>query len=222
MMTWQGWYDYSAGRTPVVDPEVEQMLIDTSTALGFTRRPFDSAEVLDRCLLPLVNEGFRILDEGIAQREGDIDIIWIYGYGFPRYRGGPMHWARHIRPGGLAQVAEDLRKYAAAHPNVSCWEPSALLLREAGLDVTVVNKVLEGRPHCVDALKSGDIQLVVNTTEGAQAIADSFDIRRTALTGGVAHYTTIAGARAAVAGIAAMKAGALDVAPLQSYFNKPF
>ncbi len=99
---------------------------------------------------------------------------------------------------------------------------TAALLAEAGLEVTVINKVLEGRPHCVDSLKSGDIQLVVNTTEGAQAIADSFDIRRTALTGGVAHYTTIAGARAAVAAIAALKAGALDVAPLQSYFDRTF
>jgi carbamoyl-phosphate synthase large subunit len=86
----------------------------------------------------------------------------------------------------------------------------------------VVNKVLEGRPHCVDAIKSGDIQLVINTTGGGQSVADSFDIRRSALTQGVPHYTTLAGARAAVHAIAALRAGTLDVAPLQAYFEKSF
>ncbi len=94
--------------------------------------------------------------------------------------------------------------------------------REAGLPVRVVNKVLEGRPHCVDAIRSGEIQLVVNTASGAQSLADSFDIRRSALTHGVPHYTTIAGARAAVHAIAALKAGTLEVAPLQSYFRGSF
>ena len=84
-----------------------------------------------------------------------------------------------------------------------------------------MNKVLEGRPHCVDAIKSGEIQLVINTTGGGQSVADSFDIRRSALTHGVPHYTTAAGARAAVHAIAALQAGTLDVAPLQSYFS-PF
>jgi carbamoyl-phosphate synthase large subunit len=82
--------------------------------------------------------------------------------------------------------------------------------------------VLEGRPHCVDAIRSGEIQLVINTAAGAQSIADSFDIRRGALTQGVPHYTTFAGARAAVHAIAALKAGTLDVAPLQSYFRGSF
>ena len=85
-----------------------------------------------------------------------------------------------------------------------------------------MNKVLEGRPHCVDAIRSGDIQLVINTASGAQSLADSFDIRRSALTHGVPHYTTIAGARAAVHAIAALKAGTLEVAPLQSYFRGSF
>ncbi len=97
---------------------------------------------------------------------------------------------------------------------------TAARIREAGLEVRVINKVLEGRPHCVDAIRSGDIQMVVNTSHGAQSTADSFDIRRTALTHGVPHYTTLAGARAAVHAIGALKAGSLDVAPLQSYFSK--
>ncbi|WP_043835455.1 carbamoyl-phosphate synthase large subunit [Muricoccus aerilatus] len=95
-------------------------------------------------------------------------------------------------------------------------------LREAGLAVRVVNKVLEGRPHCVDAIKSGDIQLVINTTGGGRSVSDSFDIRRGALTQGVPHYTTVAGARAAVHAIAALRAGTLDVAPLQAYFRPSF
>jgi carbamoyl-phosphate synthase large subunit len=82
--------------------------------------------------------------------------------------------------------------------------------------------VLEGRPHCVDAIKSGDIQLVINTASTPQSVADSFDIRRSALTQGVPHYTTFAGARAAVHAIAALKSGTLEVAPLQSYFRGSF
>jgi carbamoyl-phosphate synthase large subunit len=99
---------------------------------------------------------------------------------------------------------------------------TAARLREAGLPCTVVNKVLEGRPHCVDAIRSGEIQLVINTTMGGQSVADSFDIRRGALTHGIPHYTTIAGARAAVHAIAALRAGTLDVAPLQAYFSRSF
>ena len=74
----------------------------------------------------------------------------------------------------------------------------------------------------MDAIKSNDIQLVINTTGGGQSVADSFDIRRSALTQGVPHYTTAAGARAAVHAIAALRAGTLDVAPLQAYFTERF
>ena len=93
-------------------------------------------------------------------------------------------------------------------------------LEDKGIAVERVNKVLEGRPHCVDAILSGEVQLVVNTTEGAQAIADSFSIRRSALTNNVPHYTTMAGAWAAAQAIKALKAGALDVKPLQAYPNR--
>ena len=95
---------------------------------------------------------------------------------------------------------------------------TAAAIQDAGLPVATVNKVLEGRPHCVDKILSGEIQLVINTTSGAQAVSDSFDIRRSALTHNVPHYTTVAGARAAVHAIAALRAGTLEVAPLQSYF----
>ena len=99
---------------------------------------------------------------------------------------------------------------------------TAARLREAGIEARVVNKVLEGRPHCVDAILSGTIQLVINTASGAQSVTDSFDIRRSALTHGLPHYTTIAGARAAAHAIAALKTGTLEVAPLQSYFPPSF
>ncbi len=95
-------------------------------------------------------------------------------------------------------------------------------LREAGLAVRMVNKVLEGRPHCVDAICSGEVQMVINTASGPQSVSDSFAIRRNALTHGVPHYTTIAGARAATHAIAALKTGTLEVAPLQAYFRGSF
>ncbi|HEX4186048.1 MAG TPA: carbamoyl-phosphate synthase large subunit, partial [Stellaceae bacterium] len=87
-----------------------------------------------------------------------------------------------------------------------------------GLPVARINKVSDGRPHIVDLMLSGGVQLVFNTTEGAQAIADSFSLRRTALTNSIPYYTTVAGARAAVQAIKALRAGNLEVAPLQSYF----
>ena len=99
---------------------------------------------------------------------------------------------------------------------------TAQRLREAGIAVRVVNKVLEGRPHCVDAIRSGEVQMVINTASGAQSVADSFEIRRSALIHGVPHYTTTAGARAAVHAIAVLREGPLEVAPLQSYFRGSF
>jgi carbamoyl-phosphate synthase large subunit len=90
-------------------------------------------------------------------------------------------------------------------------------LSAAGLPVKPVNKVQEGRPDIVDEMRSGHVQLVFNTTEGAQAIADSFSLRRTALTHNIPYYTTVAGARAAVQAIRALREGCLEVAPLQSY-----
>ena len=99
---------------------------------------------------------------------------------------------------------------------------TAARIREAGLPVTVTNKVLEGRPHCVDDIRSGKVQLVINTASTPQSVADSFAIRRSALTHFVPHYTTMAGARAAVHAIAALRSGTLEVAPLQSYFRGSF
>ncbi|HLB98721.1 MAG TPA: carbamoyl-phosphate synthase large subunit, partial [Acetobacteraceae bacterium] len=120
---------------------------------------------------------------------------------------------------GIAALARRLTEMGFA---ITATRGTAGRIRDAGLPVKVVNKVLEGRPHCVDAILSGEIQLVINTASGAQSIADSFAIRRSALTHGVPHYTTMAGARAAVHAIAALKSGMLEVAPLQSYLRGSF
>ncbi|MEI7871959.1 MAG: carbamoyl-phosphate synthase large subunit [Alphaproteobacteria bacterium] len=99
---------------------------------------------------------------------------------------------------------------------------TADFLRKHGIAAERVNKVLEGRPHIVDLMKDGKIQLVFNTVDGATALTDSFTLRRTALMHKIAYYTTVAGAKASVEGIAALHAGPLDVAPLQSYFKTAF
>ena len=99
---------------------------------------------------------------------------------------------------------------------------TADFLGKHGIESQRVNKVLEGRPHIVDLMKDGKIQLVFNTVDGASAFTDSFTLRRTALMYKIAYYTTVAGAKASVEGIAAVSAGALDVAPLQSYFKSTF
>jgi carbamoyl-phosphate synthase large subunit len=99
---------------------------------------------------------------------------------------------------------------------------TAAYLKGQGLPVERINKVLQGRPHVVDAMKSGQVQLVFNTVEGAQSIADSFSLREAALVGSIPYCTTVAAARAAVAAIGALKQGDLEVAPLQSYFKGSF
>jgi carbamoyl-phosphate synthase large subunit len=94
---------------------------------------------------------------------------------------------------------------------------TAKALQAAGLSVRIVNKVMEGRPHIVDEMKNGDICLVFNTTDGAQALADSASIRKSALQLKIPYCTTMAGAAAVVLAIRSLKGGSLEVAPLQSY-----
>ena len=127
-----------------------------------------------------------------------------------------------VRDGDKSGLPALARRLTEMGFTIMATRGTAARIRDAGLPVSVVNKVLEGRPHCVDAIRSGEIQMVVNTSQGAQSTADSFDIRRNALTHGVPHYTTLAGARAAVHAIGALRAGTLEVAPLQSYFRGSF
>ncbi len=127
-----------------------------------------------------------------------------------------------VREADKASCVAVARRLVDCGFTIMATRGTAAKLRDAGIEAKLVNKVLEGRPHCVDAILSGQIQLVINTASGAQSVHDSFDIRRSALTHGVPHYTTIAGARAAAHAIAALKAGRLEVAPLQSYFPGSF
>ena len=120
-----GWYRYQPGsRTPIPDPEIEKLIIDVSAELGLERRPIDDAEIVERCMYPLINEGAKILEEGIALRPSDIDIVWIYGYGFPRYRGGPMFYADTI---GVDKIYEFMAKLYAEQGE---WVKPAPLLEK--------------------------------------------------------------------------------------------
>jgi carbamoyl-phosphate synthase large subunit len=123
-----------------------------------------------------------------------------------------------VRDQDKAVLVEPCRELLEMGFALTATNGTAQALIACGLPVARINKVSEGRPHIVDLMLSGGIQLVFNTTEGAQAIADSFSLRRTALTNSIPYYTTVAGARAAVQGIKALRAGNLEVAPLQSYF----
>ena len=108
--TGKGYFRYEAGsRTPLPDPEVERTILDASARLGVARRTITPEEIVERMVYPMVNEGARILEEGIATRPGDIDVIWVYGYGWPVWRGGPMYYADRL---GLAHIRDRLTLYA--------------------------------------------------------------------------------------------------------------
>jgi len=119
----KGFYRYE-GRTRIVDPEVTALIENVSRELGIRRRTIPDEEILDRLLHPLVNEGARILEEGIAIRASDIDVVYVYGYGFPAYKGGPMFWAEQA---GLARVVDTMRGLAPTHG--ARWAPAPLLER---------------------------------------------------------------------------------------------
>jgi 3-hydroxyacyl-CoA dehydrogenase len=119
-----GYYDYDAQRRPTPSPLVAGLIEDFSAASGITRRPVGDTEILDRLLLAMVNEGANILEEGIATRASDVDLVWVTGYGWPRHRGGPMFWADQL---GLAEVVRRLRARADRHGKE--FEPSPLLER---------------------------------------------------------------------------------------------
>jgi carbamoyl-phosphate synthase large subunit len=121
-----------------------------------------------------------------------------------------------------AAMVKPLKRLIELGFKVVATRGTAEFLRKHSIEAQQVNKVLEGRPHIVDLMKDGKVQLVFNTVDGASALTDSFTLRRTALMHKIAYYTTVAGAKAAVEGIAAVKKGGLDVAPLQSYFKTAF
>jgi 3-hydroxyacyl-CoA dehydrogenase len=129
--TGKGWYRYDEKRTRLPDPEVERIILDTSEKLQVRRRSIGDQEILERLMLPMVNEGARILEEGVASRAIDIDVVFVNGFGWPAWRGGPMFWADAQ---GLAAVRDKLTQYAAATGDRNL-EPAALiekLAREGG------------------------------------------------------------------------------------------
>jgi 3-hydroxyacyl-CoA dehydrogenase len=126
--TGKGYYIYEKGsRTPIPDPEVEKIILDAAAKKDITRRQIDKQEIIERTIYPMINEGARILEEGIASRPGDIDVIWLYGYGWPVWRGGPMHYADTV---GLKHVRDRLAFYAERSGDQTL-KPAALLDRLA-------------------------------------------------------------------------------------------
>jgi len=126
--TGAGYFKYEKGdRTPIPDLEVEKIIVDVATSMGITRRAISDEEILQRLLYPMVNEGAKILDEKIAIRPSDIDVIWVYGYGWPVYRGGPMFWADSI---GLRALRDRLLEFKKQSGD-AFWTPAPLLDRLA-------------------------------------------------------------------------------------------
>jgi carbamoyl-phosphate synthase large subunit len=123
-----------------------------------------------------------------------------------------------VRDDDKAAIVDSIRNLASAGFKIIATGGTQRYLADQGIDCTKINKVLEGRPHIVDAIKNGDVQLVINTTDGAKAVSDSRDIRRAALMSKVPYYTTVRGAAAAVQGILAYRGDALTVKALQEYF----
>ena len=128
--TGMGWSKYEAGnRQPIVDPIVEQIIEDFRKAKGIEPRQFSDSEIVQRCIYALVNEGAKILEEGIALRASDIDVVYLYGYGFPAHRGGPMNYAQQV---GLFNVVRSMQRFARASEQAAAfWQVAPLLVQHA-------------------------------------------------------------------------------------------
>jgi 3-hydroxyacyl-CoA dehydrogenase len=124
--TGAGYYKYDDKRNPSPDPEVEKIIFEVSKEKGIKRRQISDEEILQRLLYPMVNEGAKILEEKIAIRASDIDVIWVYGYGWPVYRGGPMFWADSV---GLKAIRDQMLEFQRTHGD--SWKPAPLLSRLA-------------------------------------------------------------------------------------------
>jgi 3-hydroxyacyl-CoA dehydrogenase len=124
--TGAGYYDYDANRSPTPSPVTEGIVREFAAKSGKEARPFTAAEMVERMVYPMINEGAKILEEGKAIRASDIDVIWVHGYNWPAYRGGPMFYADQI---GLPKVLARLRELEAeVGPQ---WTPAPLLVRLA-------------------------------------------------------------------------------------------
>jgi 3-hydroxyacyl-CoA dehydrogenase len=122
----RGWFRYAEDRKPIPDPEVVELIESVARSAGIPRRDVSDAEIRERALYALVNEGARVLDEGIALRAADIDVIYLAGYGFPGYRGGPMFYADSVGLGAIHERVSALHREHGAR-----WAPAPLLARLA-------------------------------------------------------------------------------------------
>ncbi|XP_017280055.1 peroxisomal bifunctional enzyme [Kryptolebias marmoratus] len=146
--TGRGWYQYDkpGGRVAKPDPWLHRFLEEYRAQHGLVARRIDHQEVLDRCLYALINEGFRILEDGIAAGPEDIDVIYVLGYGWPQHRGGPMFYAGMV---GLNKVLERLEHYHQVHPDVPNLQPCSLLRKLVASGSPPINKWREviKKPH---------------------------------------------------------------------------
>ncbi len=126
--TGAGWYDYQAGKRDAIPSKlVEDMIAEHRKTLGITPRKISDEEVVQRLVFAMVNEAAHILEEGIASKASDIDMVYLTGYGFPIYRGGPMMYADQV---GLFNVAEAMKRFARnPHDDAAFWQPAPLLAR---------------------------------------------------------------------------------------------
>jgi 3-hydroxyacyl-CoA dehydrogenase len=126
--TGKGFYRYEPGsRKPIPDPEVQEIIEKYRSEIGVKPRPISDEEIVERCMYALANEGARILEEGIALRASDIDMVYLTGYGFPPYRGGPMFYADSV---GLQKVLDAIQGFRKGYQGAQ-WQPAPLLVRLA-------------------------------------------------------------------------------------------
>ncbi|WP_375183352.1 3-hydroxyacyl-CoA dehydrogenase family protein, partial [Marinobacter sp.] len=128
--TGAGFYRYEPGnRNALPDPEVDEVIDEVRAELGITPRKISNQEIVERCVYALVNEGAKILEEGIASKASDIDMVYLTGYGFPVFRGGPMRYAEEV---GLPNVVRAMQAFTEdRHTQPGFWEPAALLAQRA-------------------------------------------------------------------------------------------
>ena len=134
--TGSGWYDYKAGdRTAYPSADVDAMIVKHSADIGVTGRKIEDKEIVERLMYALVNEGVLILEEGIAAKASDIDVVYLSGYGFPVWRGGPMFYADTV---GLSNVVAAMNRYAKGYQG-DAWKPAPLLKKLADAGQTFNN-----------------------------------------------------------------------------------
>jgi len=140
--TGKGWYAYEHGK--MADPAVAALVEAHRRRKGVVQRTVDAAEIRERCLLGLVNEAFKVLEEGMCGSPADIDVIFALGYGWPVHTGGPLYWAESGHPSGLGGVLAAVRRLNDRFPNVRHWKPSRLLLGLVAADA----RLKDWRKHC--------------------------------------------------------------------------